>query len=48
MKAEEKTGMIELLMEYKDIFAWSYEDMKGLDLKFCQHQILLNKDTKLI
>ena len=26
-----KKGMIELLQEYVDIFAWSYQDMPGLD-----------------
>ena len=29
--------MIVLLGEYRDVFAWSYEDMKGLDPKFYQH-----------
>ena len=26
-----KKGLIELLREYIDVFAWSYEDMPGLD-----------------
>ena len=26
-----KKGLIELLREYFDVFAWSYEDMPGLD-----------------
>ena len=30
----EKATMINLLHEYKDVFAWSLEDMKGLDPKF--------------
>ena len=33
----EKEAMIKLLHEYKDVFAWSHEDMKGLDPKFYQH-----------
>ena len=28
------------------VFAWSYEDMKGLEPKFYQHQIHLTKDAK--
>ena len=41
-----RTELIELLGEYKDVFAWSYEDMKGLDPKFYQHQINLATDAK--
>ena len=32
-----RTTMITLLGKYKDVFAWSYEDMKGLNPKFYQH-----------
>ena len=42
----EKTAMTELLREFKDIFAWSHEDMKGLDPKFYQHKINLDMDAK--
>ena len=42
----EKTTMIELLKEYKDVFAWSHEDMQGLDPKFYQHKINLSTDVK--
>ena len=38
--------MIKLLQEYKDVFTWSHEDMKGLDLKFYQYQINLATDAK--
>ena len=30
----EKEAMIKLLHDYKDVFAWSHEDIEGLDLKF--------------
>ena len=47
MMPEEKSEMVTLLKEYKNVFAWSYEDMKGLDPKFYQHQIqILSKDAK--
>ena len=32
-----KKGLIELLREYVDIFAWSYEGMPGLDTDIVQH-----------
>ena len=44
----EKSTMTELLREYKDVFTWFYEDMKGLDPKFYQHWIHLSKEAKLI
>ena len=31
MKSEDKMTMITLLTEFRDVFAWSYEDMRGLD-----------------
>ena len=44
----EKTAMTALLRKFKDVFAWSHEDMKGLDPKFYQHKINLATDAKLI
>ena len=32
-----KHRLRELLLEFKDIFAWKYTDMKGIDPSFCQH-----------
>ena len=48
LKSFDKATMIVFRAEYQDISAWSHEDMKGLDPKFYQHQIHLNKDAKLI
>ena len=28
---EEKKAMVALLTDFRDVFAWSYEDMRGLD-----------------
>ena len=44
----EKTAMTELLWEFKDVFTWSHEEMKGLDPKFYQHKITLATDAKLV
>ena len=42
MQSDDKENLTELLRQYKDVFLWSFEDMKGLDVAFCQHQINLN------
>ena len=39
-----KQDLIGLLQEFKDIFAWHYTDMKGVDPRFCMHRINLKKD----
>ena len=43
---EEKKAMIALLTDFRDVFAWSYEDMQGLDPQLYQHQIHLSTDAK--
>lgn len=42
----EEQLLIELLNEYKDVFAWSYKDLKGVDPSVCQHTIPLREDAK--
>ena len=39
-------AMIELLTSFRDVFAWSYKDMRGLDPQLYQHQIHLSADAK--
>jgi hypothetical protein len=34
--------LIELQKEFKDIFAWTYKDLKGIPPKVTQHQIELD------
>ena len=41
-------AMPDQLRKFKDVFAWSHEDMKGLDPKFYQHKINLATDAKLM
>ena len=45
---EEKKAMVALLADFRDIFTWSYEDMRGLDPQLYQHQIHLSTDVKPI
>ena len=39
-----KSGLIELLKEYVDIFAWSYQDMPGLDTDIVEHHLPLKPE----
>jgi hypothetical protein len=40
--------VIEILRNYKDVFTWTYEDMKGIPTRICQHKIKLKPSTKPI
>ncbi|RYA52489.1 hypothetical protein, partial [Enterobacter cloacae complex sp. CH23B] len=44
---EEEKLLLSLLKEYRDIFAWSYKDLKGVDPEICQHTIPMRDDAKL-
>ncbi|RVW24537.1 hypothetical protein CK203_090895 [Vitis vinifera] len=41
LSADERDILIQLLRAYLDIFAWSYEDMPGLDPSIVQHRLPL-------
>ena len=40
--------VIEIVRDYKDVFTWMYEDMKGIPPHICEHKIELKPNTKLI
>ncbi|RYA67999.1 hypothetical protein DD598_26130, partial [Enterobacter cloacae complex sp. 2DZ2F16B1] len=42
----EEERLLSLLREYRDVFAWSYKDLKGVDPSICQHTIPLKQDAK--
>ncbi|KAI5398353.1 hypothetical protein KIW84_063949 [Lathyrus oleraceus] len=44
LKESVKKGLIELLREYVDVFAWSYEDMPGLNTDIVQHFLPLKPE----
>ena len=46
LSKEEESDLITLLREYKDCFAWSYEDMKGVPPEVVQHTIPIRDDVK--
>jgi len=43
---EERVEVIALLQEYADVFAWSYEDMPGLDRNIVVHKIPLEEGCR--
>ena len=43
---QEKEKYMELLKEYQDVFAWSYEDLKAYDTSIIQHKIPIKDDQK--
>ena len=42
LTASEKDALVALVTEFKEVFAWSYEDMPGIDTYIVQHCILTN------
>jgi len=43
---EQRKRYIELMKEFVDVFAWSYEDLKRFDIEVIQHKIPLKEGTK--
>ncbi|KAK5833726.1 hypothetical protein PVK06_017580 [Gossypium arboreum] len=43
---EMKRDLIELLQEFKDVFAWSYQDMPGLNTDIVVHRLLIKEECK--
>ena len=41
LSTNERDRLIHLLKSYLDVFAWSYEDMSGLDPSIVQHHLLI-------
>ena len=39
-----KKGLIDLLKEYSNVFAWSYQDMPGLDSEIVEHRLSLKPE----
>ena len=42
----EEELLVSTLKEYRDVFAWSYKDLKGVDPKICHHTIPMKDDAK--
>ena len=39
LNEKERKDLQELLMEFQEVFAWSYEDMPGIDPEIAQHRM---------
>nr|GEU58658.1 hypothetical protein [Tanacetum cinerariifolium] len=46
LKDEEKTALIKVLKSHKQDLSWQLSDIKGIDLEFCTHKILMEDDFK--
>nr|GEX17192.1 reverse transcriptase domain-containing protein [Tanacetum cinerariifolium] len=44
LSVEEKIALIMVLKLHKRAIAWKLSDIKGIDLKFCTHKILMEED----
>ena len=42
----EEQKLLEILKKYKEVIAWSIEDLKGISPSICMHKILLEENAK--
>ena len=43
---EEEEEYVQILSQYRDVFAWSYKEMPGLDPKIAMHRLAINKGSR--
>ena len=48
LSAETKKKIIDLLYEFADVFAWSYQDMLGLNTEIVKHHFSFKPECKPI
>nr|GEV79397.1 reverse transcriptase domain-containing protein [Tanacetum cinerariifolium] len=46
LKDKEKTNLIKVLKSHKQALAWQLSNIKGINLEFCTHKILIEDDFK--
>nr|GEU34643.1 reverse transcriptase domain-containing protein [Tanacetum cinerariifolium] len=46
LKDDEKEALLKVLNSHKRAIAWIITDIKGIDLRFCTHKILMEEDYK--
>ena len=44
----EENKLLEILRKYKEVIAWSIEDLKGISPSICMHKIFLNDNAKIL
>ncbi|GJZ51348.1 reverse transcriptase domain-containing protein [Tanacetum coccineum] len=47
LSVQEKAALIKVLKSHKRAIAWKLFDIKGINLEFCTHKILMEEDYKL-
>ena len=45
---EEEEGYLKLLVEYKDVFAWTYKEMPGLNPSIALHHLEVKKGVRQV
>ena len=48
LSTQKKEQLVELLKRYVDMFAWTYDEMPGLDLEPVVHSLNVDPGTKLV
>ena len=48
LSEEERRKLIALLREYKDVFAWSYQEILGLSLSLVTHKLKVDPNAKSV
>ena len=48
LSSDGKERLILFLKRHQEVFAWTYEDMPGLDPKLVEHRLVLKPDCKPI
>nr|GEU54572.1 DNA-directed DNA polymerase [Tanacetum cinerariifolium] len=46
IKVDEREALINVLKSHKRAISWKIDDIKGIDLRFCTHKILMEDDYK--
>ena len=46
LQTQEEELLIKTLKQYRDVFAWSYKDLKGVEPSVCKHTIPMREDAK--
>ena len=46
LSSDERSGLVDLLRSYLEVFAWSYEDMPSLDPSIVQHHLPILSYTR--
>nr|GFA45516.1 reverse transcriptase domain-containing protein [Tanacetum cinerariifolium] len=46
LKVDEKESLLKVLKSHKRVIAWKITDIKGIDPRFCTHEILMEEDYK--